>query len=271
MRKSRNLAVFSLFLGLFLLNSCSKFNKIQKSDDWREIYAAANKYYEEEEYYKASVLLDLILPIIKGTKEAEKANFMYAYTYYYQGQYILSANYFKQFVTLYSRSKHATEASYMHAHSLYLQAPDYNLDQTSTFEAITAFQNFINRHPNGEYAKKATATMDEMQIKLEKKAYENAKQYYKLNRYKAAIIAFDNFERDFPDSKLNEEILYLTVDTEYSYAKESIPARQKERFTKTIEYYQRLLDKYPTSKFLKQAETLFANSIEELDKIKKNK
>lgn len=271
MPKNRIFAIFTLILGLFFMNSCGKFNRIQKSDDWKEIYAAAQKYYEEEEYYKASVLLDLILPIIKGTAEAEKANFMYAYTYYYQRQYILSANYFKQFAVLYSRSEDAMEASYMHAYSLYLQAPDYNLDQTSTYEAITAFQTFINKYPREEYSQKGTEILDEMQRKLEKKAYENAKQYYKLSRYQSAIISFENFERDFPDSKLNEEILYLSVDTEFSYAKASIPSKQKERFTKTIEFYEKFVDKYPTSEFLKEAETLYGNSIEELEKLGKNK
>ena len=271
MRKSRNLAVFSLILGLFLLNSCSKFSRLQKSDDWKEIYAAAQNYYEEEEYYKASVLLDMILPIIKGTVEAEKANFMYAYTYYHQHQYILSASYFKQFTILYSRSKNAMEASYMHAYSLYLQAPDYNLDQTSTYEAISAFEKFINKYPYEEFAQKATDVLDEMQRKLELKAYENAKQYHKLRRYKSAIISFENFEKDFPDSKLNEEILYLTVDTEFSYAKQSIRTKQVERFSKTIEFYERFVDRYPKSSFLKQAETLYVNSIEELEKLGKNK
>lgn len=271
MRKSRNLAVFSLIIGLFLMNSCGKFNRIQKSDDWKEIYAGAIKYYEEEEYYKSSVLLDLILPIIKGTAEAEKANFMYAYTYYYQQQYILSANYFKSFAVLYSRSEDAMEANYMHAYSLYLQAPDYNLDQTSTYEAIAAFEAFINRYPTDEYSQKGTVVLDEMQRKLEKKAYENAKQYYKLRRYKSAIISFGNFEKDFPDSKMNEEILYLSVEAEFDYAKASILSKQKERFGKTIEFYEKFIDKYPTSEFLKDAEVYYGNSIEELEKLGKNK
>lgn len=265
MRKSRNLVVFSLIL----LNSC-KFNKIQKSDDWKEIYTAANKYYEEKEYYKANVLLDIILPIIKGTKESENANFIYSYTYFYQEQYVLSANYFKQFFTIYSRSDRAIEANYMYAYSLYMQSPNYSLDQASTYEAVSAFQAFINNYPISDYAENATAIIDKMQKKLEIKAYENAKQYHKLGRYKSAIIAFDNFEKDFPDSKLIEEILYLTIDTEYSYAKQSIYSRKKERYTKTIEFYQRLIDKYPDSKFIKQAEKLFAGSVEKLYKINNN-
>lgn len=269
MRKLGISGVFWMVLGSVLLFSCSKFRQIQKSDDWRLKYESALKYYEIEKYYKANVLFEQILPIIRGTKEAEQANFYYSYTFFYQQQYILSANYFKQFATIYSRSDLAKEASFMHAYSLFLQSPDYNLDQTSTYEAVSSLQTFINRYPYDTFAERATGIIDEMQRKLEKKGYENAKQYYKLGRYKAALIAFVNFEKDFPDSKLNEEISYLAVDAEYSLAKLSIQSKQEERFSKTLELYERFIDKYPNSEFLKKAENLYAGSIDELEKIKK--
>lgn len=269
MRKMRVLRVILVVFGVILLSSCSRFRKIQKSDDWRLKYDAALEYYEMEKYYKANVLLDAILPIIRGTKEAEKANFYYAYTYFYQRQYILSANYFKQFATIYSRSEFAKEASFMHAYSLFLQSPDYNLDQSSTYEAIASLQGFINRYPYDDFADRATSIIDEMQRKLEKKAYENAKQYYRLGRYKAANIAFENFERDFPDSKLNEEIAYLAVDSKYKLAKLSIQSKQEERFNKTLELYEKFIDKYPNSEYLKKAENLYAGSVDALGKIKR--
>ncbi len=267
MRKMRFFGVYTALLALVLLASCSKFRKIQKSGDWREKYDAAMNYYENEDYYRAGILLEEILPIIRGTKEAEQANFIHAYTYYYQKQYLLSANYFKNFSVVYSRSDYAEEAAYMHAYSLYLQSPDSNLDQSSTYEAVTAFQNFINNHPTGEYADKVNDIMDEMQHKLEVKAFENAKQYHKLERYEAALIAFENFSKDFPDSRLNEEALFLSVETQYNYAKQSVYTKQKERFSKTIELYEELVDKYPESSYLKRAENMYSNSIDEIRKL----
>lgn len=267
MRKMRFLGVYFTLFVMILMTSCSKFRKIQKSADWKEKYEAALAYYEEEDYYRAGILLEEILPIIRGTKEAEKANFLHAYTYYHQRQYLLSANYFQNFSVVYSRSDMAEEAAYMHAYSLYLQSPDSNLDQTSTYDAVTAFQNFINNHPHGEYTDKVNDIMDEMQHKLEVKAFDNAKQYHKLRRYEAALIAFENFAKDFPDSKLIEETLFLSVDTQYSYAKESIYTKQKERYAKTVELYEELIDKYPDSEFLKRAENMYSNSLDEIRKL----
>lgn len=270
MRKMRFLGNFVLVLVAVLAISCSEFKRLQKSTDWKLKYDAALRYYEEEEYYKASVLFDQILPIIKGTLDAEKASFYRAYCYFHQRQYILSGSYFKEFATVYSRSEYAIEAAYMSAYSSYLQSPDYNLDQTSTYDAINAFQTFINRNPYSEYAEPATKYIDELQRKLEKKAYENAKQYHKLERWQAARVAFETFADEYPDSKLNEEILYLAVDSEYSYAKQSIKSKQKERFEKTIELYEELVDKYPNSEFLKKAEKYYVDSLDKTKKLSKN-
>lgn len=243
-----------------------KFNKIKKSGDWKLKYEAALAYYEEKDYHRTVILLEDILPIIRGTEEAELGNYYLAYSYYYQKQYILSAHHFQEFVKIYGRSEYAMEASYMHAYSLYLQSPDYQLDQTVTYEAVTAMQNFINRYPASEFAPDADRIIDEMQEKLEKKAYEHCRLYYKLRRYKAALVVYDNFSNDFPDSQYNEEVAYLRIETAHDYAKESVQSKQKERFQIAIDFYLTFLDKYSNSEFLKDAEKIYADSIEEITK-----
>ncbi len=249
---------------LILLSGCTRFQKLRKSNDWRVKYNAALKYYEEKDYYRSSILFEDIIPVIRGTEEAELANFYFAYTYYHQKQYILASHYFESFTNVYARSEYAMEAAYMHAYSLYLQSPDYKLDQSATYEAIAAMQNFINKYPYSEYAEGADDLIDELQIKLERKAFENAKLYYKVESYKAALVAFENFQIDYPDSKFREEIQFLTIKTAYDYAQVSIRSRQKERYTKAIDSYEKFLDRFPNSKFLKEAESIYAKSIEEL-------
>ncbi len=229
-------------------------------------YDAALDYYKREKYQKAEVLLEEILPIIRGTKEAELGNFYFAYAYYHQGQYILSAHQFGEFVRTYGRSEYVMEAEYMRAISLYLQSPEYNLDQTSTYEAIDALQTYIEKYPASEQVVTSDSLISELQVKLETKAYNNAKLYYKIRRYKAAMVVFDNFHKDFPDSEFNEEVSYIGVETMYDYAKASIPDKQEERFQVCIERYQNFIEKYPSSKYLKEAEQYFVKSREELAK-----
>ncbi|WP_421877449.1 outer membrane protein assembly factor BamD [Marinoscillum sp.] len=257
----RNIALITLIL---VGASCTKFRKLQKSTDWKEKYEAALAYYEDKDYYRSSVLLEEILPIIRGTEEAEKANFIYAYTYFYQNQHILSAHYFKTFTEIYGRSEYVEEAAYMHAYSLYMQSPQASLDQTSTYEAIAALQIFLNKYPFSKYAEKAEGLIDELQIKLETKAYDNAKLYFQLRRYKAALIAFDNFARDYPDSKYNPEIAFLAVQTAFDLAEVSIPTKKEERYRNTVDRYERMVDRYPDSPYLRQAEEFYTKSLKQL-------
>ena len=255
-----------LALWLFV-SSCSDFRKIMKSTDWQEKYNAALQYYKEKDYYRATVLLEDVLPIIRGTKTAEEAQFYYAYAHYYERKYILSAHYFKQFYETYSRSEKAQEAMFMHAYSLYLESPNPSLDQSSTAEAIQAIQRFINRYPYSEYKERAEAVLAETRLKLERKAFSNALLYYKLSQYKAAIIDFENFQKDFPDSDLNEEIGYLKLAAQFELAKQSIQTKQKERYYTTIEYYQTFIDRYPESEFVREAESIYETC---LDRIRKD-
>ena len=262
--KIRLLVIFSL---LILISSCSKFRKIQKSEDWRVKYEAALQYYEKEDYYRAVILFEEILPIIRAMKEGEDAQFYYAYCHYYQRSYLLAAHYFKNFYQTYSRSSKVIEANFMHAYSLYMDSPIYNLDQTSTLEAISAMQLFINKYKDTEYNESALDIINQLQYKLETKAYENAKQYFKIRIWKSALIAFDNFNNDFPDSRLNEEINYLKIVAQYNLAEQSISSKQRERYESTLEYYQEFIDAYPSSEYLKDAERLYSASLDKISKI----
>lgn len=268
-----------LVLTILVLASCSKFRKIQKSPDWRLKYDAAVAYYEEGEqrrldgkrnagrrYYKASILFEEILPIIRGTKEAELGNFYFAYSYFHQGQYILSSHHFSEFIRTFGRSQYVQEAEYMQAYSLYLQSPEYNLDQTATHEAVNALQTYIEKYPASEQLATVDSLIGDLQVKLETKAYNNAKLYHQIKRYKAALVVFDNFHKDFPDSDYNEEIKFLGIETRYDYAKVSIPSKQEERFRDCIKKYEEFIGNYPSSKFIKEAEEFFVKSREELAK-----
>ncbi len=157
----------------------------------------------------------------------------------------------------------------MYAYSLYADSPSYNLDQTNSREAVVAMQAFLNRYPASELADDAGKVVKEIQEKLEKKGYENAKQYFKLQNYNAAVVAFESFRNNFPDSEYNEEILYLKFIAQYQYAMKSIYSKQLERFRTANKYYLEFLDKYPSSDLLRDAEKQYQNSLEKVSDLAK--
>ncbi|RIV21629.1 outer membrane protein assembly factor BamD [Fibrisoma montanum] len=262
-----------------LLGSCSPFSKLQKHGTDDEKYKGAVQYYKKGDWYRAGILFEELIPVLKGSTESEMAQFYYAYTQYHQQQYLLSATLFKKFYETFARSDYAQEAMYMYALSLYKDTPGFNLDQSNTLTATSALQDFINAYPSSQYRDDCTKMILELRRKLERKAYEKAVLYYKTSgfniaSYKSSVIAINNFQKEFPDSEYNEELAYLKFDAQYSLAKNSLETKQKERYQEAIGYYQAFVDKYPNSKFVKQAEKMYETSqkeIERMDKLEKEK
>jgi len=266
MRKAALLRIVFFLVLLYPATSCSEFRKIQKSGDWKLKYDKALEYYEEEDYFRSISLFEEVLPVTRGKPEGEKAQFYYAYAHFKDQQYILSAHYFKTFYETYARSEFAMEAQFMYAYSLYQDSPIYSLDQTSTRDAIDALQAYINRNPNSEFLKDADKIISELQVKLETKAYYNAKEYYKIGMLKSAKIAFENFAKDYPDSKYNEELKYLKIEAIFKVAQKSIPSKQKKRYNEVIELYEEFVDRYPDSSHQHHAERFYNSAINQLEK-----
>lgn len=249
--------------------SCSKFQKAQKSSNPEEKYAKAVAYYEKGDYYRAGILFEELLPMLKGTKNAETAQLKYCYCQFYSNQFYLSNYYFNKFYETYPSSPDAEEALFMSAKSNFLNSPEVELDQTNTQETLDAFQNFLYKYPESKFKADATEMIDNCRKKLEIKAYNNAMLFYKLDNYKAAIITFDNFKNGYPESSKNEEISFLKIKTQYNYAHKSIDEKKLERFNKALEFYEQFIDKYPKSSYLKDAISLYENISKEIKFINK--
>jgi len=263
--------LFLLTLLAVVILGCSKFRRIEKSEDWRVKYEAGLTYFEKKDYYRASILFEQILPVVRGLPEGEKVEFNLAYCQYYEKLYLLASDQFKTFNETYGRSSLAEEASFMYAYCLYASSPDSNKDQQSSIEAMNAMQNFLNRYPGSQFLNRAVEVITVSQQKLEKKGFDNAKHYLKLKMYEAAVISLDNFKKNFPDSKYLEESTYLKVQAEFELANISIATKQLERYNTTLDYYKELVDNFPNSNYLKDAERYYTQSLERVTKLKSNK
>ncbi|KAA9327346.1 outer membrane protein assembly factor BamD [Adhaeribacter soli] len=258
-----------LFWGAAIgFSACSDFQKILKSDNVDKKYEAALKYYDKKDYYKAGMLLEELIPLLKGRPESEKAQFLFANSHYYQRDYVLSSYYFRNFYDTYPRSEFAEEAMFMHAKSLYRDSPSFELDQTSTFTAIEAIQEYLNRYPQTTHKDEANEMYDDLSAKLEVKAFESARLYHQLRRYQSAVVALTNFTNSYPASAYSEEASFLRIEAQYNYAKESVQEKQRDRYYEVIGFYQAFVDKYPQSKYLRTAEGYYTAAQNQLEKLR---
>ena len=133
---------------------------------------------------------------------------------------------------------------------------------------MDAMQNFLNQYTDSKFKDRAAEVITISRQKLEEKGYENARQYLRLRMYKAAVISFDNFKKNFPDSHYLEELAYLKVLSQYRFAEQSFKNLQIDRYTLVVEYHKELVDNFPESKYLKEAEKLYSDSLNKLNQLK---
>lgn len=262
--------VLSLFILCFLLFSAckSKFERIRESNNISLKYKEALRLYNKKDYASAIILFEDLNTQFRGRAEAEEVAYYYAYSQYHYKDFLTARELFRTFYATYPESSKAEESLYMAAYCTYKESPRSSLDQQFTYKAIEAFQLFINVYPNSKKLADASKLIQQMREKLETKAFTNARQYFYVGNYKAGVIAFKNCTRDFPDTKYEEEIIYLTIKSQFLYAKNSIDAKKEDRFNEMEVYAQEFFDKYPTSKYVKDIEQMQKESLQIILKTK---
>ena len=97
--------VFLLMMITVLLSSCGEYNKILKSTDYELKYSYAKKYFNAKQYSKSATLLDELVPIFKGTANAEESLYLLAQSYYGQKDYQTASQYFNTYYTTYPKGE----------------------------------------------------------------------------------------------------------------------------------------------------------------------
>ncbi len=250
--------IIALLVFFVLCTSCNEYQRALKSEDVAIKFTAATKQYEKGKYEKAIRLFDQIAPAYKGKANAERLFYMFAQSYYKTKQYYLAGYQFESFAASYPKSEKIEEASFLGAKSYSMLSPVYSLDQTDTNKAIEKLQIFIDNYPESSYIAAANIVMQEMKGKIEKKVFENAKQYNTISDFKASQIAFTNFIDDFPGTKYKEEALFYKFDSSYKLALNSVAAKMKERLVAAKVEYAALIKFRPNSKFKAKADAMLA-------------
>ncbi len=247
-----------------LISSCSEYNKVLKSSDLEYKFAKANDYYESKEYYKAYPLIEDLTAIYRGQKRSEKLFYMLAYCDFYQTDYLLASHRFSEFTKTFPTSLYTEECAFMSAYSFYKLSPAPKLDQSSTYDAISSLQLFVDRYPRGDRVDTCNTLIIELERKLEDKIYAGATQYKMMEDFTSAVITYENILKDFPDSKYREEILFNIYDSYYLLAIKSVHEKKVVRINKAFKAYVNFADRFPSSEHMGTAQEMYSR----LEKLK---
>jgi outer membrane protein assembly factor BamD len=252
--------LFGLLVLATMVSCKSDFDKLRSSGDVKMLTTRSLQYYEKGEWSKAQTIFELIMPSLKGQAQLEEISYKYAYTHFNLHNYQSANFYFKNFANTFSNSTFREDAEFQAAYSEYKQSPSFRLDQESSLKAIEGFQYFANNFPESKRVKECNKLIDELRLKMQKKAFDEGVLYYAIQEYQASITVFDNLLKDFPDIADVEQVRFLILKAQYSWAENSIYEKQAERYKLVVEKYKDFNDKFPKSKYRNAAETYLKNA-----------
>ncbi|MDQ3100192.1 MAG: outer membrane protein assembly factor BamD [Bacteroidota bacterium] len=243
--------IFSIILLLF--TSCGEFNKALKSEDVDYKQEVAEKYYTEKNWERAIPLLEELIVLRRGTAMSERVNYLHAMSTFGMKDYTLAAYYLANFVRTFPTSQYAEEAAFLSAYCYYRNSPNYELDQGDTRNAIDQLQLFMVRYPTTSLRDSCNALIDVLRTKLEVKAYHAADQYYRMENFQAAGVAYRSFVRDWPNSRFREDAMLHMLKADHRLALNSVEDKRLDRVQEAIRSYHNFADAFPQSAVLSDA------------------
>ncbi len=227
------------------------------SNDVDAKYDAAFNYFNSGKYRKAASLFESLSVMTTGTERDDTVQFYWGLSNYKNKDYYTAEANFSKFVNNFPRSAFSSEARFMRIDCLYRSTLRYELDQIPTYTAINAIDEYLRDYPNEGRASECIAMSKTLNDRLDKKAFENAKLYYKMEDFKASRVAFKNIIKNDPDNIYREDILYYIAMSSYKYAKNSIPDKQKERYLDFIDDYLNFIGEIPDSPYRKELNAMY--------------
>ena len=241
-------------------------HKIIKSADPDLIFTEGLKYYKIEKWKHAGDLFDACQGYFVGDIREDSIAFFSARSRFKDRDYSVATTQLDEFRRKFGRSIFVEDAEAMLAMCYYYLAPDPTRDQTVTGEAIIAFSEFIERYPQSKRAEAFSNLIVELTERLKEKAYINAYTYYKVQRYKSAVVALRNALKQYPDTPRREDILYLIAVSNYRLAHNSIEEKQGDRYLNVLDSYYSFINEFPESKHRKELERYIKEAKDYLDK-----
>ena len=247
---------------LALLAACkSQFETLLSSNDVDAKYKAAMDLFNDGKYLKAGQLFESMAILTDGTERDDTVRYYWALSNYRYKDYYTAESNFAKFIEKYPQSPFSSDARFLRIDCLYRATLRWELDQTPTRNCLATIITYELEYPDAKEHLEACAAMKkDLYDRLDRKEFENARLYYKMEDYLAARVALRNVLKDNADNAYREDILYYTAMASYHYARMSVPAKQKERYLVFVDDYLNFVGEYPDSKYRRELDAMYRRS-----------
>ncbi len=258
--------LYVLLLSAILLSGCGGTTSILRSGDPNLIYDKALELHEKKKWARAASMFETIEHYYIGTPREDSILFYKSRCKYMDHDYDAASTSLDEFRRKFGRSVFIEDAESMYALCFYYMSPGPTRDQSMSAQALKSISEFMVRYPNSHRIEQFTKVIDELTQRMYDKSFTNAYTYYKIGRYKSAIIALRNAIREYPESTHREELMYLTVKSAYKLAENSIVEKQEDRYLAMLDSYYSFVSEFPESEYIKELNRLEKHAKDFLDK-----
>lgn len=248
---------------LVILEGCAGSGRLRYSGP-EDAFERGRALYEQGRYERAAEYFQAVFDFGRAHEWAADAQYMLAQSYYHNSEYILAAAEFSRFSEIYRTDPRVPEAEYWRAMAYYELSPRYQLDQSDTQRAIDQFLAFIERFPSHERADDAVERIQELRQKLAQKQVEAAAMYERRELFEAAALTYERVFDMYSTTRWADDALLGATRAWLAFADRSVRDRQPERLQRAIDNYQRLVQVFPDSPLVRDAETLYARANRQL-------
>lgn len=236
----------------------SQYETLLTSNDVDAKYAAAMEYFQNKKYQKAAQLFESMSVLTSGTARDDTVQYYWGLSNYRYKDYYTAESNFTRFLENFPSSPFSEEARFLRLDCMYRSTYRYELDQTPTRACLSAIAEYEREYGQGSPNLAACASMKkDLLERLDRKAYEGAKLYYKMEDYLAARVALRNVLKDNAENCYREDVLYYTAMASYHYARLSVPAKQKERYLVFVDDYLNFVGEYPESAYRREIDVVY--------------
>jgi len=243
---------------MLLLASCTtEYEKLLRGNDVPTKYAKAFEFYNDEKYSKAAEMFESLSMATKGTAQDDSVQFYWAMSNYKFKDYVTAERNFSEFISEFPASPFTVQARFLFIDCLYRSTYRYELDQTPTYRALTEINRYMSLYPESEYLADCRKMKEDLEERLDKKAFEAAHLYYHMEDYMAAHYALKNVLKEDAENIYREDILYFVAMSAYKYAENSVADKKHERYLSFVDDYYNFVSEFPESKHRRELDNIY--------------
>lgn len=235
---------------VFAVVSCSKKEvRTDEAFDPEKSLARGTELIEKKEYEEARRALLEVKNRDLTKKYAPLAQLKIADSYVREQEYDSGVDEYRKFLEIYPDHKNASYAQYQIAMAYFVQIESPERGYGAAAKALAEFEKLKQRFPRNPYKEMIELRVEKCRTTMADYEFLVAEFYYKKSSYQAALGRFQQVLTKFPDYKKEPMVLYRIAVCHKKLGSKD----------KALEYYNRLIEKYPGDNVIKEAKKEFAS------------